>query len=66
MLRDIDLAGDVALAHKKFDGVVQPIDAMPEILNWQTLYHCRRLGGRWKITGFTGYMPHPIAGSRRP
>lgn len=66
VLRDIDVVGDVALAHKKFDGVVQPVDAAPEVLNWQTLYHCRRLGGRWQITGFTGYMPHPIAGSRRP
>ncbi len=64
VLRDIDVHGDMALAHKKFDGVVELDDGTVETLNWQTLYVCRRFGDRWKIVGFTGYMPHPM-GARR-
>lgn len=65
VLRDIDVHGDAALAHKKFDGTVEGADGTVEVLNWQTLYVCRRVGGRWKIAGFTGYMPHPMTGARR-
>lgn len=59
-LRDIDLAGDVAVAHKKFDGTVMRADGGRDVLNWQTLYFCRRHQGRWKLTGFVGYMPFPM------
>ncbi|HUG62177.1 MAG TPA: hypothetical protein VMP03_10035 [Methylomirabilota bacterium] len=58
-LRDIDIGGDIAVAHKKFDGVVARADGGRDVLNWQTLYFCRRHQGRWKLTGFVGYMPFP-------
>jgi len=59
-LRDIDIAGDRAVLHKKFDGTVAREGASPERLNWQTLYFCSRIDGRWKISGFVGYIPHPL------
>jgi hypothetical protein len=59
-LRDIEIAGDVALAHKKFDGTIARADGGKDVLNWQTLYFCRRHHGRWKLTGFTGYLPFPM------
>ncbi len=65
VLRDIDIHGDMAVAHKKFDGLVTFADGSTEALNWQTLYFCRRFDTRWKIVGFTGYMPHPMTGSRK-
>jgi len=30
------------------------------VLKWQTLYYCRLHEGRWKISGFTGYLPNPM------
>lgn len=59
-LRDIDLQGDRAVLHKKFNGTIARADGSSERLNWQTLYFCFRLDGRWRITGFVGYMPHPL------
>ena len=59
-LRDIEIAGDLALAHKKFDGTIARADGGKDVLNWQTLYFCRRHNGRWKLTGFTGYLPFPM------
>jgi len=62
-LRDIDVQGDVAVAHKKFDGQVLAKDGSSFRLNWQTLYRCQKKEGKWKIQGFTGYLPHPMGGS---
>jgi len=59
-LRDIDISGDSALAHKKFDGAIKKKDGRTDLLNWQTLYRCRKVDGEWKITGFTGFLPHPV------
>ncbi len=59
-LRDIDIKGESALVHKKFDGYIQKKSGEREYLNWQTLYRCRKQEGSWKIAGFTGYMPHPM------
>lgn len=59
-LDHVEIAGDVALAHKKFDGGIQRIDGTRERMLWQTLYVCRRIAGTWKIAGFTGYMPNPM------
>ena len=59
-LRDIDIKGESALVHKKFDGYIRKQGGEREYLNWQTLYRCRRIAGSWKIAGFTGYMPHPM------
>lgn len=61
-LRDIEIQGDTALVHKKFDGTIGLANGTTEYMNWQTLYRCRKIGGRWKIAGFTGYLPHPMGG----
>lgn len=61
-MRDIDVSGDRAILHKKFDGSIARADGTSDKLNWQTLYFCRRVGGTWKIAGFVGYMPHPLTG----
>lgn len=59
-LRDIDISGDSALVHKKFDGAIRKKNGRVDLLNWQTLYRCRKVEGQWKITGFTGFLPHPM------
>jgi len=59
-MRDIDIDGERAVLHKKFNGTIAKPGGAVERLNWQTLYFCARLDGRWKITGFVGYMPHPL------
>jgi hypothetical protein len=63
-LRDIDLNGDTAVCHKKFDGVIAKADGSQDVLSWQTLYFCARIDGRWKIAGFVGYMPYPMGRGR--
>lgn len=60
-LRTIEIVGDMALVHKKFDGGINRADGKYDIMNWQTLYHCRRQNGQWKIIGFNGYMPYPAS-----
>lgn len=62
-LRDIELNGETAVAHKKFDGSVRFDDGSVQTLRWQTLYFCRKLGGTWKISGFVGYLPNPLGDS---
>jgi enamine deaminase RidA (YjgF/YER057c/UK114 family) len=61
-LRDIEVVQDRALAHKKLDGQMRRKDGGTLSLHWQTLYMCRKNNGRWKITGFIGYLPHPMGG----
>lgn len=60
VLRDIEIRGDYALAHKKFDGSAITTKGKQIILRWQTVYHLRRREGRWLIVGFTGYLPNPM------
>jgi hypothetical protein len=62
VLRDIEIAGDRAVARKKFDGALARADGGSDRLLWQTLYFCRREAGRWKISGFVGYLPNPMGG----
>lgn len=62
-LRDIDIAGAAAVARKKFDGTIRRADGGSETLLWQTLYFCRRERGRWRISGFVGYLPNPMGGA---
>lgn len=64
-LTEIDIAGDRALARKKFDGTIKRADGGQDRLNWQTLYQCRKAGNRWLITGFTGYLPYPMGNGAR-
>lgn len=59
-LEDITFSGDTALVRKKFDGGIDKSDGTRDILQWQTLYYCRLHEGRWKICGFTGYLPNPM------
>lgn len=60
-LRDIEIKGNQALLHKKFDGVLEPVDGPAEPLVWQTLYQCQKDNdGKWRIVGFVGYMPNPM------
>lgn len=56
-LTQIELMGTRALARKKFDGRITKTDGTAEVLNWQTLYLCARVGQHWKITSFVGYLP---------
>ena len=64
-LRDIEISGDCALAHKKFDGSLKKENGESVNLNWQTLYRCRKIGNAWKIAGFMGYMPHPMIADKK-
>lgn len=64
-LSQIDIDGDFATAHKKFDGTLRLKSGASDTLKWQTLYFCRRVAGRWKIVGFCGYMPYPLGEQRR-
>jgi len=61
-LRDIEVRGDTALLHKKFDGWLEETNGERMRFLWQTLYVCRRAGGRWRIASFVGYLPHDFAG----
>ncbi len=58
VLRDIEINGNSALAHKKFLGAFVKSNGEKIPANWQTIYYCRRINGTWKIIGFTGYLPH--------
>jgi len=64
-LRDIEIQENRALLHKKFDGTISKKQGPPAILNWQTLYNCKKVEGVWKIVGFTGYMPHPMGAAQQ-
>lgn len=59
-LTEIEINGDIAIAHKKFDGQIALKDGSKDVLNWQTLYFCRKVAGTWKLTGFAGYLPYPM------
>lgn len=58
-LSRIEVRDDAALLHKKFAGSITRTDGVVVPLEWQTLYHCRKLDGCWRIVGFTGYLPSP-------
>jgi len=64
ILRDIDVQGDRAVAHKKFDGILVDDNGKTTVMQWQTLYQCQKVDGQWKISGFVGYLPFPM-GQRR-
>lgn len=62
-LEEIEIAGETALVRKKFDGGIKLADGSTDPMHWQTLYYCRLHQGRWKIAGFTGYLPNPMGKS---
>lgn len=57
VLKNIDVQGGSALAHKWFVGNLVKTGGELVPMNWQTLYRCRKFGDQWKIAGFTGYLP---------
>ena len=59
-LQHIEVSGDRAVAHKKFDGSILKADGTRDRLNWQTLYCCGKRDHRWRIASFVGYMPLPM------
>lgn len=61
-LTRIEINQDRALAHKKFEGRAETVGGPDVVLKWQSLYRLRRIGGRWKLTGFLGYLPNPMPG----
>lgn len=61
-LEEIDVAGEAALARKTFDGSLRRIGGHIDVMKWLTFYCCRMHEGRWKISGFTGYLPNPKRG----
>ena len=57
-LHEIELAGDRALAHKKFFGQQPLRDGGLYEVCAQTIYRMRRdRNGQWRIIGFIGYLP---------
>ena len=56
-LSRIDIAGDTALAHKRIDGSIARKSGEPLTLGWRSVFHLHRIDGRWRIGGFTGYLP---------
>lgn len=59
-LSDIDIRGERAMAHKKFDGRATTTTGEVVRLLWQTLYLVKKSEDRWRITGFVGYLPNPL------
>lgn len=52
----IEVVGQWALVRKEFDGWAGSADNRTRLL-WRTYYFLRR-EGRWRITGFVGYLPY--------
>lgn len=59
-LSRIEISGDTALVHKRFDGSILREDGDRLVLRWQSLFVCRRTSGHWKVAGFIGYLPDPL------
>jgi hypothetical protein len=57
-MTQIEVKGDSALLHKKFNGQIVTDSGEVLPMHWQTLYQCRKINGTWKIAGFVGYMPY--------
>ena len=62
-LTEIEITGERAVAHKKFNGEIKLSNGGVDRLNWQTLYFLRKIDGAWKLTGFVGYLPYPMGSS---
>ena len=56
-LDEIEISGDKALLHKKFSGFAEKTNGEKFSFSWQTIYRCLKIEGKWKISGFTGYLP---------
>jgi len=60
-LEAIEIRGESAILHKKFNGAITREDGTVDPIVWQTIYRMRKIDGRWKLTGFIGYLPNPIS-----
>jgi hypothetical protein len=56
-LETIEIAGELALAHKRIAGRIARRDGGALELGWRSMFMLRRIDGAWKITGFIGYLP---------
>ncbi len=59
-LEAIEIRGESAILHKKFNGAITREDGTITPIVWQTIYRMRRIDRRWKLTGFVGYLPNPM------
>lgn len=60
VLRDIEIQENRAIAHKKFHGEKPKVGEGNVVFNWQTLYFLKKVDGKWKVSGFLGYLPNPM------
>ncbi|MEO8204654.1 MAG: hypothetical protein ABI615_00640 [Chthoniobacterales bacterium] len=60
VLKSIEIQGNRAVAHKKFNGSVETVNHGTLKLKWQSIFFLKKDRGRWKITGFVGYLPSPM------
>jgi hypothetical protein len=60
-LTDIEIKGDRAMAHKKFDGAIALRKGGCQEFKWQSVALLRRQPDRWRVAAFVGYLPNPIA-----
>lgn len=60
VLRDIEIQGSRAVAHKRFHGEGQKVGGGKIEVSWQTLYFFKKMDGHWKVTGVIGYLPNPM------
>lgn len=56
-LARVEVTGDTALVHKRFDGELHPLAGPPLPLRWQSIFHLQKTDGRWRQRGFVGYLP---------
>lgn len=56
-LEKIDIHDACAVARKVLRGNAVTTGGEAISLGWQTMYMLRTSGGRWRITGFIGYIP---------
>ena len=56
----IEITGDRALAHKKFDGSAKTVGGEEIVLRFQSIFQLIHRDGGWKIAGFVGYLPNPM------
>lgn len=59
-LTDIEIKGQRAFVHKKFDGTTTTTKGEPIRFLWQSLFFLKRVGGHWKVAGFVGFLPNPL------
>ena len=59
-LTEIEIQKGGAILHKKFNGFITREDGTIDPIVWQTIYRMRKIGMRWKLTGFIGYLPNPM------